>query len=643
MSRDARLCVFARNKVRQEEVTMKTRRNSFYYIWLIGFPLIFGYCAKMGSITGGPKDEDPPEVVGSKPENYSTNFTGNRIEITFNEFISLNNVNQELIISPPLKGKPDIRLRGKTIQINLEGDYRENVTYTLNFGNSIEDVNERNILENFEFVFSTGNSLDSLSVEGAIVNSFNLQPSEDPFIIMVYDNLDDSIPMKEIPVYIGRSDKKGNFRINNMKADTFRIFALKDLNYNYIYDLPNEMIAFYDSLIYLFPDSLLTKVPVNEKKSYSDSLHILLDDTIQIKEPELDSTVFTHDSTDQIPVLKTVLKPYYMDLFFFEEDRRMQYLTDDGRKEDRHIFLAFNLPVKEKLDVQGLNFSAEDWYYEEANLSRDTFNLWIKDMDLIKSDTLSLLVNYPGTDSLGNYTTVKDTIDMITRTRPGRTVSEEVKKPELIIKTIANNSKIDIHKRIFISFSYPVSEVDTSKIVLYSVVDTLETEADFLIESDTLSLRNRYLARQWESKMKYRLFAEPGAFIDIYGNVNDSLQLNFSVQDEEHYGVLHVKTQNVPCPLIVQLMDEKEYVKEEKYIDSDAVLTFTYLNPGRYKVKYLYDTNTNQRWDTGNYLMGRQPEKVEYYDGEIVIRSNWEMEINWEMKRDSIFLQFIPD
>ena len=595
-------------------------KKSCFYILCFIFPLLFAYCAKMGSITGGPRDEDPPRVVSSRPANYSTDFTGNRIEITFDEFIALNNVNQALVISPPFAGKPDIRLRGKTLQIFLEGgEFRENTTYTFNFGNSIEDNNERNVLENFEFVFSTGPYLDSLSVAGTIVNSFNLRPIDDPFIIMAYDKLEDSIPIQEIPVYIGRSDKEGAFMINNMKADTFRIFALKDLNFNLLYDLPNENIAFYDSLVYLFPELLQTNIP---DTAQADSI---LMDTNDI---EKDSTIRKRD----IPY--SSLRPYFMELFFFEEDNRKQYLMDEERKEDKHIFLAFNLPVEESLQIQGLNFDSENWYYEEVNILRDTFNLWIRDQDLIKSDSLIMLLGYPGTDSLGNYMLVEDTLNLFTRQMKqvrGKQ-GEQEKKQVLTVNTIPNNTRQDLHKNILFNFNYPVEIVDTSKIFLFSIPDSLEISEIYAIKEDSLTLRKRYLEHPWKSQEKYRFFAEPGAFADFYGNMSDTLNINFTAQDEEYYGILQVNTSNVSCPLIVQLMDEKEVLFEERYIQADSTITFDFLRPGNYKVKYIYDTNNNGKWDTGRYLEGRQPERVEYYEGEIVIRSNWEMEIKWGMK-----------
>lgn len=608
--------------------------NYSYIILIIAVILLTGRCAKMGSISGGPKDEDPPVVVFSKPVNYSTNFKGNRIEITFDEFISLNNVNQALVVSPPLKEKPEIRLKGKTILVNIPGDLRDSTTYTFNFGNSIEDNNERNVLNNFEFVFSTGSILDSLCIEGSVKSAFNLQPSEDPIIIMVYDKLEDSIPMQEAPVYIGRSDKNGNFRISNLKADTFKIFGLKDLNFNYIYDLPNETIAFCDSLVYLFPEFLEPYVPdtITPDTLMHDS------DSVNIKKGDSNKKLPSRKKKIRLPAkdekIFPALSPYYIKLFFFEEDKIQQFLVESDRKEDKLIYLVFNLPHKEDLSLTGINFDNKNWYLEESNITRDTFNLWIKDTDLISTESLQVLLNYNTTDSLGNIVGVKDTLDFtIHQKRQTKGKADiTVKKSDLSVQTIPNNHRQDLHTDLFFEFNYPVDKFDTSRIFLFSIKDSIETAESFSFREDTLSLRKHYLVKSWESKLKYRLFIEPGGFTDIYGRINDSIQIQFSAQDEEYYGTLHVKTSNVYCPLIVQLMDEKENIFEEKFIQDDSVVTFSYLSPGKYKVKYIYDYNSNQKWDTGNYLKKMQPEKVAYYEEEISIRSNWELEIKYEIE-----------
>jgi hypothetical protein len=215
--------------------------NKYKFIFaILSLPILFAGCAKIGSPTGGPKDETPPKVIKSVPDNYSTNFDNKRIEIEFDEFIQLKNINQELVVSPPQKVKPVVRLRNKVMLIDLQEELIDSTTYTLNFGQAIVDNNESNLLENYQFVFSTGRHIDSLGVSGLIVNAFDLKPSEEPVTIMLYDKFYDSVPYLEIPTYIGKSNKKGYFEVNNLKSDTFKVFALKDKNYNLIYDLPDE-------------------------------------------------------------------------------------------------------------------------------------------------------------------------------------------------------------------------------------------------------------------------------------------------------------------------------------------------------------------------------------------------------------------
>ena len=129
---------------------------SIKYFWL--FPLAFACwsCAQQGSPSGGPRDEDPPVVLESEPLNYSTNFEAKKIRISFDEYIVLENVNQQLIVSPPMEEQPTVKLRKKTIIIEFEEELLPNTTYTFNFGDAIKDLHEGNKLQNFEYVFSTG-------------------------------------------------------------------------------------------------------------------------------------------------------------------------------------------------------------------------------------------------------------------------------------------------------------------------------------------------------------------------------------------------------------------------------------------------------------------------------------------------------
>jgi hypothetical protein len=221
------------------------------YIIICG--LILGLatgCAKVGSPVGGPKDVTPPEVVSSKPANMATNFNDKRVEITFNEFLKFKDQEKVFVTSPPFKKKPEVVLKYKTVVVNFREDLLPDRTYTLNFGNSITDNNEGNPVRDFEFVFSTGKYIDSLSFEGKVVSAFNHQPDKDGLFVMLFDVIGDSVPMKYLPAYTAKTNEKGFFRINHIKADTFMVVAIKDANNNYMYET-NEEVAFSDSLLFL--------------------------------------------------------------------------------------------------------------------------------------------------------------------------------------------------------------------------------------------------------------------------------------------------------------------------------------------------------------------------------------------------------
>ena len=171
--------------------------------------MLFEFCARIpGSITGGPKDETPPQFVSSTPPNYSTNFDAKRIDMVFDEYLQLKDVNNQFVSSPYMKKKPEILLYGKKVRVKLKESLLKepllpNITYTFDFGSSITDLNEGNIATGFSYVFSTGDHIDSLTFTGRVLNAFNLKSGgkEDKATTWVglYDDLSDSIVYKQPP------------------------------------------------------------------------------------------------------------------------------------------------------------------------------------------------------------------------------------------------------------------------------------------------------------------------------------------------------------------------------------------------------------------------------------------------------------
>ncbi len=205
-------------------------------------------CANPVAPTGGPKDETPPVVLSSEPLNRSVNFTGKEIRLTFDEFVQVKNTNEQVVISPPFKKNPEYQIRGKSVVIRFDDTLKSHTTYTLFFGESISDITESNPLVNYWCVFSTGPVIDSLSLKGTVRNAFTLMPEEN-VLVMLYEPAGDSVPYKERPFYVSRSNKEGQFRFYNLRNQPLQLFALKESNGNYLYDAVNEWIAFSDTLV----------------------------------------------------------------------------------------------------------------------------------------------------------------------------------------------------------------------------------------------------------------------------------------------------------------------------------------------------------------------------------------------------------
>jgi len=210
-------------------------------------------CAQQSSPQGGPRDEQPPSVDSlSSTPNYQVFFEKQNIKIAFDEFVDIKQPGKSVLISPPMDINPRIYARGKEIRVEMPEDeeLKENATYVFNFGNSIRDYTEGNELENFSFIFSTGPYIDSLGIKGKVLDAYSGEPSKET-LVMLYDEFGDSVVYHKRPFYFTRTEDDGSYTIENLRSDSFKIFALKDDNVNYLYDLDTELIGFLDSLIFI--------------------------------------------------------------------------------------------------------------------------------------------------------------------------------------------------------------------------------------------------------------------------------------------------------------------------------------------------------------------------------------------------------
>ena len=236
------------------------------YLYLLGgtLLLLWAACARVGSPTGGEQDKTPPKVVKTIPPNESVNFTGNRIRIYFDEFVTLRDIRKQLIISPPLAYFPEITPSGnasKYINIKILDTLRPNTTYTFNFGKSIQDNNEGNPLSFYTYTFSTGNTIDSLTLKGSIKDA--LHPKAENFVnVMLYEmgeKYSDSVVYKQRPIYVVNTlDSLTTFELSHLKAGKYMLVGMKDKDNNYLFDPKTDKIGFHPTPITIPTDSSYT-------------------------------------------------------------------------------------------------------------------------------------------------------------------------------------------------------------------------------------------------------------------------------------------------------------------------------------------------------------------------------------------------
>ncbi len=228
-------------------------KNTLFFLALACFlytvSILYSGCAQVGMPTGGVRDSLPPVLLTAIPKNGSLNVKENRIVLTFNEYVQLEDVQQSLIVSPVPKINPNIDFKLKTVTIRMKDTLQPNTTYRIELGNSIRDLNENNPIKDYSFVFSTGPYIDSLTLSGNVELAEIGQKADSTMSVFLYSDLSDSAVFKKKPAYITRVNKGGNFNFKNLPPGNYHIFALKDDSGQKMYASKTQLFAFADSSV----------------------------------------------------------------------------------------------------------------------------------------------------------------------------------------------------------------------------------------------------------------------------------------------------------------------------------------------------------------------------------------------------------
>jgi hypothetical protein len=563
-------------------------------------------CANPVSPTGGAKDEEPPLVLSSTPPNNVVFFDKSRISINFNEYVKLKNPNQQILISPPFAKNPEYKLRGKTLVIDLDEELLPNTTYTIFFGNAIVDLTEENPLVNYLYSFSTGSYIDSLAIGGEVVDAFNLQPRENIFVMLFPVSIDtvpqDSIPMLTRPLYVSKTDVNGQFQLRNLRNEQYRLFALEDVNSNYLFDQPNESIAFLDSLI--SPE--IFEIPATDTVMQSDSTNTPADST----------------HTDSLHI-RHVYDNYYRLLMFQQTDTVQRFLGAEAFYPPK-FRLTFEFPTQDLKYTVINQDPGEDWKIEQFSINRDSLTVWVKNLEL---DSLQLTV--------ADQDSIFDTVMVVfskakekTELKKGRRKKDEETVERMQIKTNARGRTLDLGKPFKLIMENPLISWDFTTTTFIAGEDTM-TGAPFKKADSIATLFE--LDYELTEATYYEFIFPDSIFKTIYGLTNDSLQAAFTTAETSSYGNLILNIEMGETPYLIQLMDAKENTLESIYLTTSRTLKFDFLTAGTYLIKAVEDKWRNKRWDTGIYVEKRQPENVYYYPAEIQVRANWEIEETWSL------------
>lgn len=298
-------------------------------------------CAQVRSLPGGEKDLAPPVALLADPPNLTSNFQGNEIEIVFDEYIQLNNIQQELIVSPPQKKFPDIRVKQKSVVLKFNDELLPNTTYQINFGDGIADVNENNKVQNLVYIFSTGNVIDSLKIHGSVRNVESDSPGE-KYKVLLFENDTAVFSQKMNPLYFTKTKSDGSFILSYLKAGNYHLVALDDLNSNYHWDEGEPLAMINESFEIPRPDSATTLLHASTPL------------------PELpDVTSFVADSTG---ILKLPLDPHFRNLkvkrlngesvdIIVDRDSLFSVLTGAPTEKFEDVQLEFDTLVVDTLNV----------------------------------------------------------------------------------------------------------------------------------------------------------------------------------------------------------------------------------------------------------------------------------------------------
>ena len=616
----------------------------------------FVSCAKQGFPSGGPKDETPPVPLSATPPSGTTNFNSREFFIEFDEYVNIKDADNNVIISPVLSHKPEYKTKGHGILVKIKDTLQPSTTYLFQFKNAIVDYNEGNPLPSYEYVFSTGSSIDSMTIRGQVLDAFSRTASSEPVTVLAYhqsqlsDSIGDSIVAKERPMYMTRCDKDGSFALNHLRTGKYLLLAIEDGDKNMRLG-NNEPVAFLDSLVtavkMLPPPDTSAHDSTTRDTTAIDSLNFphdslnLTHDSLRHPADSVAHDSVAHDSTHQTPQILLLMS---------HEKKEVQHISKSSFLSKGRIEIITQVPLSPNYSLRHLTRDTTEpqvQLYHKLGPKGDTLNVWIGQKNC---DSITLL--------LKDTTGLNDTLTLKYRKSKGNKASglsnmRSLKSQPPIIRSLVSASH-HYFDTLWLAFENPIEGICKPWLADSSALDTA---VHILVLSDSSTsqcgiklLHDSSLAPAMGLKAflpfngkpgeKYQFSIPAELFYDIWLNKSDSLKFTTELTKIENYGnifltLLPDSTQpDLSFPrLIIQLINEKGDMVQQQVVTSPSKISFLHLKGGKYSFRAIFDRDSNSLWSPGNYWLHRQPEEIIKFEKVLELRENWDMEEKWLIKK----------
>jgi len=522
--------------------------------------LIIASCASVSSPTGGKKDVKPPKLLNVYPKNKSINVNSQTIELDFDEYVHIENLKQELLITPAPEGEYQTKLTKTGVRLNFDKPFVPNTTYTFNFRNAFRDVTEKNIAKNIKLIFSTGNVIDTLSITGNVKDPLKNAPLLD-ILVSLYLAEDTLKVTKDKPYYSTRTDSAGNFALENLKTDKYRIYGVEDKNNNLKYDPTSEKIGFLS-------------VPVQLSDNIKD---------IKLQMVKIDKTP--------------------------------PRITDNGAKENTYA-IEFNEGITESEVSFPASIPSLPYMIEGNNKL-----ILFKQTETVDSIPIKITI----TDSSRNTLTkdIKIKFALAGREKNSKTTAKANSRNQLSLLIDPKNGQ-EV-KSVFdyqINFGKPIKiqKLENIRVLADTIREVPLTKEAYLWNKYRTSLTIRVNGR---ANYEIGLRIPAGTFISVENDSNKVVRQDHKLMEVGNYGSISGTVATNAANFIVELIDSDYKMIDKKR--NTKVFTFDFLSAGIYKVRVIRDDNGNGQWDKGDMETGKQPEQIAFAPEEIKLKQNWDI------------------